>query len=44
MKKKEDGEKSGKIIVTTDQPNGSNFKVLKRLNSVPNEYKEIEGL
>ena len=41
--KNEQGEKTGKVIVSTSQPNGSNFKVLKRLNSVPNDYRKIEG-
>ena len=41
--KNEQGEKTGKVIVTTSQPYGSNLKVLKRLNSVPNEYKRIGG-
>ena len=41
--KNEQGEKTGKVIVSTSQPNGRNFKVLERLNSVPNEYIKIEG-
>ncbi|MEO7314707.1 MAG: hypothetical protein ABIW47_05955 [Ginsengibacter sp.] len=41
--KNEQGEKTGKVVVATDKFYGKNFKVLKRLNSVPNEYKEIKG-
>ena len=41
--KSEKGEKTGKIIVSKDRPYGDYYKMLKRLNSVPNEYKEIEG-
>ncbi len=37
------GEKTGKIIVSEDRPYGDHYKVVKRLNSVPNEYKKIEG-
>ena len=36
--------KTGKIIITTGRfDSDSNYKVLKRLNYVPNEYKEIES-
>ncbi len=36
-------EKTGKIVVSTDRPYGDKFKTLKVLNSVPTEYKKIEG-
>jgi hypothetical protein len=41
--KNKKGEKTGKIIVSSDLPYGNRFKVLKRLNSVPDEYKRIKG-
>jgi hypothetical protein len=41
--KNKKGEKTGKVIVSSDRPHGDSFKVLRRLNSVPNEYKKIEG-
>lgn len=41
--KDDKGEKTGKILITSKAPHGKKFKVLKRLNNVPSEYKEIEG-
>lgn len=41
--KNDKGEKTGKIIVSNDRPFGDRYKVLKRLNFVPLEYKKIEG-
>ena len=41
--KNEKGDKTGKIIISSDIPHGKNFKVLKRLNYIPREYKLIEG-
>jgi hypothetical protein len=35
--------KTGKIIISADKPYGDKFKVLKKLNSVPTEYRKIEG-
>ena len=35
--------KTGKVIISTDRPYGEKFKTLKVLNSVPTEYKKIEG-
>jgi hypothetical protein len=35
--------KTGKIIISTDRPDGDKFKTLKVLNSVPTEYKKIKG-
>lgn len=35
--------KTGKILISTDIPYGDKFKILKILNSVPTEYKNIEG-
>ncbi len=35
--------KTGKIIISTDSPYSDKFKKLKVLNSVPTEYKTIEG-
>jgi len=43
IKREKKWEKTGKIIVSTNRPHEDNHKVLKRLNSVPNEYKKIEG-
>ena len=40
--KNDNGEKTGKIIISDTPPNYNN-KILKRLNSVPNEYKKIEN-
>lgn len=36
-------QKTGKLIVSDHRPYGSNYKVLRQLNSVPAEYKKIEG-
>jgi hypothetical protein len=36
------GEKTGKIILSTDQPYRENCQILKILNSIPIEYKQIE--
>lgn len=41
--KDDKGNKTGKIIISTDVPYGKKFKVIKRLNSVPYEYTSIEG-
>jgi hypothetical protein len=41
--KNDKGEKTGKIIISNDLPYTGYYKILKRLNSVPNEYKKIEG-
>jgi len=41
--KSDKGEKTGKIIVSNDWRYSIRYKVLKRLNSVTNEYKKIEG-
>ena len=35
--------KTGKIIISKNRPIGNKFKTLKVLNSVPTEYKKIEG-
>jgi hypothetical protein len=35
--------KTGKIIISTDRPHGDQFKILQVLNSVPTEYRNIEG-
>lgn len=43
FEKNDKGDKTGKIIVSNNRPYGNRYKVLKRLNSVPNEYKRIEG-
>lgn len=37
------GEKTGKILVSTNKPYGDKYKALKLLISVPAEYKKIEG-
>lgn len=37
------GEKTGKVIISDERPCCGSFKVIRRINSVPNEYKEIEG-
>ena len=42
--KNQNGDKTGKIIISTKRfPCEENNKILKRLNSVPNEYKKIDG-
>lgn len=35
--------RTGKIIISNRIPFEKNFKILKKLNSVPSEYKKIEG-
>lgn len=37
------GNKTGKIIISDRQPYSNQYKILKRLNSVPQEYRNIEG-
>ena len=39
----QNGEKTEKIIISTKRPYEDDNKVLKYLNSVPSEYKKIEG-
>jgi len=41
--KNDKGEKTGKVIVSSDESYSGNYKILKRLNDVPNEYKKIVG-
>jgi hypothetical protein len=41
--KNDKGLKTGKVVISTDRPYGDNFKTLRVLNSVPTEYKKIEG-
>jgi hypothetical protein len=41
--KNDKGVKTGKIIISTDRPFRDKFKTLKVLNSVPIEYRKIEG-
>ncbi len=43
FEKNDKGEKTGKIIAANDHRFGGRYKVLKRLNSMPDEYKKIEG-
>jgi hypothetical protein len=41
--KDEEGIKTGKIIVSNGIPFSGNYKILKRLNDAPDEYKKIYG-
>lgn len=41
--KNDNGVKTGKVIISTDKPYSDDYKTLKVLNSVPAEYKKIEG-
>jgi hypothetical protein len=41
--KNEKGLKTGKVVISTDRPYGDKFKTVKVLNSVPTEYRKIEG-
>ncbi|MGN6435941.1 MAG: XAC2610-related protein [Agriterribacter sp.] len=41
--KNEKGEKTGKVIISDDEPYGNRYKIRKRVNDVPDEYKKIEG-
>lgn len=41
--KNNNGEKTGKVIVSNSRPNSDKQKVLKRLNYIPAEYRKIEG-
>ncbi|WP_153796192.1 XAC2610-related protein [Foetidibacter luteolus] len=41
--KDDKGVKTGKFIISTDVNYGGHYRILKRLNSVPPEYKKIEG-
>jgi hypothetical protein len=41
--KNDKDQKTGKLIVSNNEPGSDNHKVLRRLNAVPAEYKKIEG-
>lgn len=41
--KNDKGKKTGKLIVSNNLPSRHNYKVLKRLSYMPDEYKRIEG-
>lgn len=41
--KNDKGVKTGKVVISTDEPFGDKYKILKILNSVPTEYRKIEG-
>lgn len=41
--KSDKGIKTGKLIISTDQPYSDKNKILKIVNSVPTEYRKIEG-
>jgi hypothetical protein len=41
FEKNEEGKKTGKIIISNTYPYNNNFKILKRFNNVPREYKNI---
>ncbi len=41
--KNESGEKTGKILITKNSPYEDKGKIIKRLKSIPNEYKNIYG-
>ncbi len=41
--KNDKGLKTGKVVISTDSPYDDKFKTLKVLNSIPTEYRKIEG-
>lgn len=41
--KNDNGKKTGKVVISTDQPFSDKNKILKISNSVPIEYRKIEG-
>ena len=41
--KNDKGGKTGKVVISSDEPFGDKYKILKILNSVPTEYRKIEG-
>jgi len=41
--KNDKGVKTGKVVISTDRTFGDKFKTFKVLNSVPTEYRKIEG-
>lgn len=41
--KNEKGVKTGKVVISSNSPYSDKFKTIKVLNSVPREYKKIEG-
>lgn len=41
--KNDKGEKTGKIVISNNEPYGDKFKILRVLNSVPTEYGKIDG-
>lgn len=38
-----EGKKTGKLIVSKKRPYNNNEKEIKRMNTIPDEYKKIEG-
>lgn len=43
FQKDKKGSKTGKFLLTTDQPYGKKYKIIKICNKVPSEYKKIDG-
>jgi hypothetical protein len=41
--KNDKGGKTGKVVISSAEPFGDKYKILKILNSVPTEYRKIEG-
>jgi hypothetical protein len=41
--KNEEAVKTGKLVISTDRHYGNKFKILKVINSVPKEYRNIYG-
>lgn len=39
----EKGVKTGKVVVSTDESGGDNYRIIKIINSVPAEYTKIQG-
>jgi len=39
----EKGVKTGKVVVSTDESGGDNYRIIKIINSVPTEYRKIQG-
>lgn len=43
FEKNDKGSKTGKLVVSSTLPYSGEYKILKRLNAVPNEYKRIQA-
>jgi hypothetical protein len=43
FEKDDKGNRTGKVIISNQYPYHKNYKIIRKVNSVPKEYKRIEG-